>query len=152
VISLPSMLALRNRAGEAIAKPGEFMPCDRLNKAAEAGAPPGDVVDADESAVAGGGGQPSPASESVGEAGCAYSVEGCGCASGLDWSLAEGEGSMPIPSPVAELANREGEDARWPSESSGGWVEDEAPALEVGKGRVGIEMGPDEEPGAQLGA
>lgn len=70
VISRPSILARRKRAGEAMAKPGELMACARLSKAAGVVTPPDEDEEAAEGkAVKGGGGHPSPARDKVGECG-----------------------------------------------------------------------------------
>lgn len=70
MISLPSILARRKRAGDPIAKPGEFMPCALLSSAAGvATLPDENEDDADAKPAKGGGGQASPARERVGECG-----------------------------------------------------------------------------------
>ena len=70
MISLPSILARRKRAGDAIANPGEFMPAVLLSRAPGVVTPADeDEEEADGKEVKGGGGQPSPASDKVGERG-----------------------------------------------------------------------------------
>lgn len=96
-----------------MAKPGELIAWERLSNAAGVVTllDEGDEDDDDPAvgnAVKAGGGQPWPASDNGGECGCALKW----LESELAWSLAERDGKLPMPSPVAEVTSLEGDEPR----------------------------------------